>query len=217
MFRACIFDLDGTLVDSLEDLTLSVNHVLAEWGESTHTKEEYRRLVGRGIGQMIEDAVPESVRTPEVVAELRDRFERHYWDHCLDHTRPYDGIDELLSQLADTKCAVVTNKPDAYAKKIVSALFGDCFDVVIGQRAGVPHKPDPASALAASAELEVPASECLYLGDSDVDMLTARAAGMFAVGALWGFRSRKELLGAGAQALAETPAEVLAIMRNTTT
>lgn len=166
---------------------------------------------------LIEDVLPVSSRTPEIIAHTRDLFEAHYWDHCLDHTLPYGGIGTLLSELGDLKCGVVTNKPDAYAQKIVPALFGKRFEVVIGQREGVPHKPDPATVLIACAELGVEASQCVYLGDSGVDMLTARAADMFAVGVLWGFRSREELLASGAEALIGKPEELIGIVKAQTT
>ncbi|MGV8083698.1 MAG: HAD family hydrolase [Coriobacteriia bacterium] len=209
---ACLFDLDGTLVNSLEDLVISVNYALAQQGLPTHSADEYRYFVGHGVGMLIEDVLPASSRTPEIIAQTRDLFEAHYWDHCLDHTRPYDGINTLLSELGDLRCGVVTNKPDAYAQKIVPALFGKRFEVVIGQREGVPHKPDPATVLIACAEMSVGPSRCVYLGDSGVDMLTARAVDMFAVGVLWGLRSREELLASGAEALIGKPEELVGIL-----
>jgi phosphoglycolate phosphatase len=140
-------------------------------------------------------------------------MERHYDVHCLDHTRPYDGIEELLSQLGDFKRAVISNKPDLFAKRIVLALFGDGFDVVMGQRQGVPPKPDPTGPIETCSLMGVQPAECLYLGDSGVDMLAARAAGMFAAGALWGFRDRQELVENGAEALVAAPQDLLDVLR----
>lgn len=212
MFRACMFDLDGTLVDSLADLAASSNHALAQMGFPTHATEDYRRFVGRGVAKMIEDILPERSRTPETIERTRRLFEDHYGVHCLDHTRPYEGVRELLSDLGGYECAVVSNKPDEFAKRIVRALFGDRFDVVIGQREGIPHKPDPTGPLEACRLLGVRPEECVYLGDSGVDMLTARAAGMFPAGALWGFRTRQELVDNGAAALVEAPGGLLDVL-----
>ena len=213
MFRACVFDLDGTLVDSLADLAASCNHALAQEGLPTHPTEAYRLLLGYGIAKLIEGALPEQCRIPETITRTRTLMEQHYDVHCLDRTRPYDGIDELLTELGDLKRAVVSNKPDRFAKRIVYALFGDGFDVVMGQREGVPRKPDPAGLLEACSIMGVEPAECLYLGDSGVDMLTAHAAGMFAAGALWGFRGSRELAENGAQALVAAPHDLLDVLR----
>lgn len=213
MFRACVFDLDGTLVDSLTDLATSCNHALAHQGLPTHATGEYRRLVGYGVAKLIEGALPADCRTPQTIDRTRTLMERHYDVHCLDRTLPYDGIEKLLSELGDLKRAVVSNKPDPFAKRIVFALFGNGFDVVMGQRDGVPSKPDPTGPLEACSIMGVQPAECLYLGDSGVDMVTARAAGMFAAGALWGFRSRRELVENGAEALVAAPQGLLDVLR----
>lgn len=213
MFRACMFDLDGTLVNSLADLASSCNHALAQQGLPTHATDEYRRFVGRGIAKLIGDVLPEHCKTAETLETTRELFDEHYDVHCLDHTQPYDGIGQLLSGLGDYGCAVVSNKPDLLAKRIVSALFGNRFDVVMGQREGVALKPDPTGPLEACSLMGVRPAQCLFLGDSGVDMVTARTAGMFPAGALWGFRTRHELVESGARALLEAPQDLLAVLR----
>lgn len=213
MLQACMFDLDGTLIDSLADLAASSNFALAQQGLPTHTTSEYRHFVGLGVGKLIEDALPEHSRVPETLEATRRLFDQHYAIHCLDSTRPYDGIERLLTKLGGYKCAVVSNKPDLFAKKIVFELFGDRFDVVMGQREGVPRKPDPAGTLEVCSLMGVRPAQCLYLGDSGVDMVTARAADMLAIGALWGFRTRWELVENGAGALLEEPEDLLDVLK----
>ena len=214
MVTTCIFDLDGTLVNSLRDLADSSNHMLAVQGFPTYPVDRYRFFVGRGIPKLIEEVVPVPSRTPEVLAASRRLFDEYYHAHALDNTAPYEGIPELLTELKSRglRLAVVSNKPDGFAKQIVTALFGGTFEIVFGQRAGVPRKPDPAGALEACAAMGGVPSDCLYFGDSGVDMLTANAAGMTAVGVLWGFRGRDELLENGAKSLIPAPAQALGLL-----
>jgi len=214
MYKACVFDLDGTLLNSLKDLAISANHALEAQGFSAHEIDEYRYFVGRGVPKLIEATLPEDARTPEILSKTRDLFNGYYDAHYRDYTLPYDGIPELLAELKklDFKLAVVSNKPQNFTRKLVTEIFGDCFDVVIGAREGLPAKPDPAGAFEACAVMEVRPSRCIYLGDSGVDMLTAKAAGMLATGVLWGFRSRDELLENGALELISHPSEVLKLI-----
>jgi len=214
MQNACVFDLDGTLINSLKDLAISSNYALEVQGFPTHETEEYRYFVGRGAQKLIEDILPEAIRTPEIIKKTKELFNDHYDAHYLDNTAPYDGISPLLAQLKQRgfRLAVVSNKPDDFVKKIVTQLFGGSFDAVIGQREGVARKPDPASVFEACEAMGIEPQGCLYLGDSGVDMLTAKAAGMFPIGVLWGFRDRAELLENGARALIEHPSEILALI-----
>jgi phosphoglycolate phosphatase len=212
VFHACLFDLDGTLVDSLADLAASANRALAGQGLPTHATDEYRRFVGRGVAKLIEDMLPAYAKAPESLERTRSLFEEHYSLHCLDRSRPYEGVEQLLSNLRGYECAVVSNKPDVFVHKIVSALFGNRFEVVMGQREGIPRKPDPAGTIEACSLMGVEPARCLYLGDSGIDMMTARAAGMFPAGALWGFGTRQELVENGAQALCEKPEDLLDLL-----
>jgi phosphoglycolate phosphatase len=214
-YRAIVFDLDGTLLDTLEDLADSMNEVLAERGFPTHPVDAYRYFVGSGIVDLVALALPEPERTEariaECVAGMREVYGRR-WDN---RTLAYDGVPELLDALTErgVKMAVLSNKPDGPTKLAAQKLLPRWrFERVYGQRDGVPKKPDPAGAIALAAELGVEPSECLYLGDSGSDMQTAVAAGMFPAGALWGFRTADELTEAGARALIAHPAQLLELL-----
>ncbi|ADU26633.1 HAD family hydrolase [Ethanoligenens harbinense] len=211
MHLACIFDLDGTLADSLQDLADAANHALRAQDYPTHETPRYRFFVGNGVPKLLERVLPEHARTPETLAHTRTLFDAYYRAHGLDHTRPYTGILPLLDILGKrgVKLAVLSNKPDAFAKEIVTALFGNRFHPVFGNRPDVPRKPDPAAALEAAEIMAVCPEQCLFLGDSGVDMQTAAAAGMIGVGVLWGFRDRAELLENGAKKLLSRPEDLL--------
>ncbi len=212
-FRAVLFDLDGTLADSLADLANATNWVLAQAGCPTHPLEAYRRFVGDGARQLCARALPADRQDLlyEVVRLMRDQ----YAAHCFEQTRLYPGIPELVSALTERryKLAVLSNKPDDFTKRVIAHYFKPSpFDAVRGQLPNVPLKPDPAAALQIAGELGVPASQWLYLGDTNTDMRTAQAAGMTPVGALWGFRDREELLESGAKHLAAKPGDVLKLL-----
>jgi phosphoglycolate phosphatase len=213
MYKACIFDLDGTLVNSLDDLADSCNYALEQMGFPTHKVQDYRYFVGNGVVNLIKKIVPQEGVAQSVLDKTLDVYCKRYAIHYLDKTSPYDGINELLIGLKakGIKLAVVSNKPDEATKKIISEVFGEnVFDIVLGQQEGVPHKPNPKSAFNACETMQVLPRECVFLGDSAVDMQTAIAAGMLPVGALWGFRDRDELVTAGAVILASEPIELLA-------
>jgi len=210
---AVMFDLDGTLADTLEDLAAAGNHALAAVGRPGHPVARYRTLVGRGLERSLTDAL--GAEHAGLVPAARAAFMAHYAEHRYDHTGPYDGIPQLLNALAAARApmAVLSNKPDAAAVDMVQRLFGRWgFASVRGQREGCAVKPDPAGALKICAEVGVPAERWIYVGDSDVDMLTARAAGFYAVGVAWGFRGRDELAAAGADVVVETPGEILGVL-----
>ena len=210
--NAILFDLDGTLLDTLDDLAESANRVLAQAGLPTHTHSAYRQFIGDGSRMLVTRAIPEDHRTPDRIEVLLTRFKDDYSRHWKTATRPYPGINDLLRELVRRGIprAVVTNKPHAFAEDCVHHFFADTpFQMVWGQKNGVPLKPHPLPALEAAKHLQVATGECLLLGDSDVDMQTARAAGMLPVGAAWGFRPVAELTAAGAVRVVHTPQEIL--------
>lgn len=213
-YQAVLFDFDGTLLDTLADLASATNRVLAHRGYPTHDIDAYRWFIGDGSAMLMERAMPADQRTPENIASCLGSLLADYnqnWHHA---TRIYDGIGQLLATLQDRKIAmaVVTNKPHPFAEIMIAHYFRQVpFGSVWSQREGIPKKPDPYMALQAAAELKVQPARCLFLGDSGVDMHTARAAGMLAVGAGWGFRPRRELLDAGAAHVVDHPLKVLDI------
>jgi phosphoglycolate phosphatase len=210
-----IFDLDGTLVDTLADIADALNHVLAARGLPTHGLDDYRRFIGAGVELLVQRAVPETALAhgPAIIAEYR----AYYAEHMLDRSVPYPGIAEMLAQLGSggVPLSVLSNKPDAATRHIIAALFPEVpFVDVVGQRPDRPRKPDPSVALELAARLRVAPARCAFVGDSDFDMQTARAAGMLAVGVTWGFRGSAELMQNGAHALIERPAELLRLTRD---
>jgi phosphoglycolate phosphatase len=210
-----IFDLDGTLINTISDLGQACNHALAACGFPTHKIEDYPRLVGNGVNKLIERALPEQHRNEETVLRLREYFVPYYDEHNCDFTRPYDGIPELLHTLKEQGhlLAVASNKYQAATEKIVAQLFPGIFDVVLGERVGVERKPDPQivyDILEAKGErLEAKSEEILYIGDSLVDAETARAAGATLVLCTWGFGTREQMEGAKPDYLVDHPLEVL--------
>lgn len=210
--KAILFDLDGTLLDTLHDLADAANRVLAAAGLPIHERSAYRRFVGDGSRMLMTRALPHEYRTPARIEELLTRFKADYGRHWKTATRPYPGINDLLRELVRRGIprAVVTNKPHAFAEDCIHHFFPDiAFQMIQGQKEDAPLKPHPRPALDAARHLRVPAPECLLLGDSDVDMQTARAAGMLPVGAAWGFRPISELIAAGAARVVHSPQEIL--------
>lgn len=210
-----IFDLDGTLLDTIGDLAVACNAVLAVRGLPQHSLEEYRHFVGNGIMRLVERALPEPLRSPENVALMRADFVKYYTEHIDAYTKPYDGIPELVAELArrGTRMAVASNKFQAGTEKLVRLFFpGVAFAAVFGQRPEVPLKPDPAVVKEILQMTGTPCDEVLYVGDSGVDMQTARAAGIRSAGVTWGFRERQELVDAGAGALVDRPEELLGLL-----
>jgi phosphoglycolate phosphatase len=212
MKKAVIFDLDGTLADTIDDIASAVNRMLARRGLPEHGIEDYKYMVGEGFRELVTRALPEERREPAYLEAARAEAAEDYAGRCLERTRPYPGVEELLSRLASLRLplVVLSNKPDALTKKCVAGLFPLVrFALVRGETPEFPRKPDPASALDACARLRVAPAEALYLGDTGVDMRTAKAAGLRALGALWGFRTEAELREAGADALLARPLDLL--------
>ncbi len=204
MIKLVIFDLDGTLIDSLGDLTNAVEYALAENGYPPNPRDSYRYLVGNGALKLIERALPKGA-SEEEIKRVHKAFSERYREHCLELTKPYPGIEDMLRRLNESgiKLAVASNKPDEFSKQIVTALFGDDkFDTVHGKREGVPTKPSPDIIYSIMDELGVSAEETVLVGDSDVDVETAQGAGLKCIGCAWGFRGTDELRRAGADKIA---------------
>lgn len=213
MIKAVLFDLDGTLVNSLSDLAASTNFALTKFGFPTHETEKYKYFVGDGMAKLIERALPEDKRDMETINTTLDIFMEHYRAHYVDETVPYDGILELLDKLTGVKKAVISNKADEMAIHLTRKLLGERFDIVCGKREGYPTKPDPTLTLEIIEKLGVAPNECIFVGDSGMDMAVAKNSGCVALGVIWGFRSEEELLLNGADYIAKKPAEILEIIK----
>ena len=214
-FRATIFDLDGTLLDTLDDIANAANNVLAARGFPTHPNSDYRTFIGDGVIKLMLRALPKAHRDEATVQVSVGAYVREYERTWNALTKPYPGVPEMLDALVirGLKLAVLSNKPDHFTQRCVDELLAKwAFDVVVGASDQFPRQPDPASAIETAQRLGVPPAECLYVGDSGIDMQTARAAHMCSVGALWGFRGKEELLKDGAQFLIKRPSEVLDLL-----
>ena len=209
-----IFDLDGTLINTIDDLGQACNHALSACGFPTHKIEDYPRLVGNGINKLIERALPEEHRNEATVLRLREHFVPFYDQHNCDLTRPYDGIPELLQTLkaAGHTLAVASNKYQAATEKIVAHFFPNTFDVVLGERAGIPRKPDPQivwDIIHRLSPLASNLSPIYYVGDSLVDAETAKAAKLPFVACTWGFCTKEQLQTAQPNYMVSHPSEIL--------
>lgn len=214
-FKAVIFDLDGTLLDTIADLTDSMNIALNHFGFPGHDVEACKTFVGDGVEMFAFRALPENSRDQAMVAKCVALMRQEYTKRWANKTRPYNGIPQLLDALTSRylEMAILSNKPHDSAKEMVAAILSEWrFNPVIGAQPAVPKKPDPTLANHISQELGIPPEQFLYLGDTGTDMKTAQASGMFAVGALWGFRSAEELEHAGAEVLVKHPREVLELL-----
>ncbi|HEX2944400.1 MAG TPA: HAD family hydrolase [Clostridia bacterium] len=214
-YKAVIFDLDGTLLDTIDDLGDSMNSVLAQHGYPVHDLKAYKYFVGNGMRNLVLRALPEEKRDASSVEQGLGEMRGEYAKRWANKTRPYPGIPQLLDALTEKgiKLAVLSNKLDKFSKDIVKELLPAWnFYPVYGEREGVPIKPDPAGALEIAGILEVAPADILYLGDTGVDMKTAVSAGMYAVGVLWGFRNADELTGNGANLIISDPLEVLKLL-----
>ncbi len=209
-YKAVIFDLDGTLLNTLSDLADSANHVLSELSLPTHDYESYKYFIGNGIPKLIERCLPADRQ--ELHEKALTMFSGYYALHSKDKTAPYDDIKELLTSLSEKglKLGVITNKAHDIAVKVVEKYFGkNTFGCIRGLDESIKAKPDPSGALSVMESLGVTPSEVLYVGDSGVDMQTAKNAGFTPLGVLWGFRKKDELIKNGAEHIAEKPLDIL--------
>ncbi len=216
-FEGVIFDLDGTLLDTLDDLADSMNSVLQQLNFPVHPTEKYRYFVGDGMRQLARRVLPAEIINDELLETTIQLMSEEYNKHWNVKSKPYQGMEELLDQLTATgvKLAVLSNKPDPFTKMMVPVLLPRCsFYPVLGARAGVPVKPDPQSALEIAQIWGISQDKILYVGDTATDMKTANAAGMSAVGAAWGFRTVEELLNSGARAIIHHPLELLPLLES---
>src|SRR5690606_4216591 len=215
--KAVIFDLDGTLIDTLQDLAVSCNHVLAQYGYPVHPVNSYKLFVGNGVRKLVERALPADHRTEATIEAVKQTFISYYQLHAQDNTRPYAGIEELLQQLKvqNFLLGVASNKYHEATVALVAHYFRPAtFDLVLGHREGRPAKPDPDIVLETLSTFAVDKQECIYVGDSSVDMQTATRAGVTAVGVTWGFRTEAELRENGADYIIHSPLQLLAVLGN---
>ena len=212
MYTTYIFDLDGTLLDTLDDLAASVNYALRTHGMPAHSTDDVRRFVGNGVRKLMERAVPDGVDNP-LFEEAFATFRQHYMTHSLDTTRPYKGIPETLAALKARGCrlAVVSNKMMAATQSLCSHFFPDTIEVAIGEHEaeGIRKKPAPDTVIAALDALGVGKERAVYVGDSDVDIQTAANAGLPCISVLWGFRDKDFLIQHGAKTFISAPHELL--------
>ena len=207
------FDLDGTLVDTLEDLRQSVNQALEELSLPRHSSDSFRMNVGSGARFMIARSLPDDRQ--DLLDTVLQMQKAYYQEHLCDRSRAYPGIREMLNELkqGEYKLAVLSNKPDPYTREIIERLFEqDIFDIVMGNRQGMPLKPDPGCVLEIAGQLLVSAEQAAFVGDTSIDMQTANRAGMLAVGVSWGFREAEELRENGCQMLIDSPEELPALL-----
>ena len=210
MYKTYIFDLDGTLLNTLGDLAASTNYALRQYGMPEHTIDDGRRFVGNGVGKLIERAIPEGLANPQY-EDVLATFRKHYMLHSLDTTAPYPGIESLLHSLRSHGCnvAVVSNKFYNATVELCRHFFADTVEVAIGERENIRRKPAPDTVFEAMRQLGVSGEDTVYVGDSDVDVATARNSGIPCISVLWGFRDRDFLIEHGATTFVNTPEDIL--------
>ena len=214
-YKAVIFDLDGTLLDTIEDLSDSMNVSLEKMGFPGHTTESYKMFVGDGVRMLAQRALPQDACSSENIDLCLRFMDKEYNMRLFEKTRPYEGIENLLDGLCskNVKIAVLSNKLNQFTGTIIAKLLPNWkFEVVFGERPGIPKKPDPSGAIEIAEIMGISPENILYLGDTSIDMKTANSAGMHSVGATWGFRSREELLSSGAKAIIDAPLELLDLL-----
>jgi phosphoglycolate phosphatase len=210
-FNGIIFDLDGTLLDSIADIGTATNRVLAELGKPTYAISAYQYLVGDGVSVLFQRALPETLEDPGLMARCIEMFEAAYSDEWNKRSKPYDGIPDLLNSLVEARLrvGVLSNKPEEFTKRCSSYFFPNVpFDLVVGHSVRFPRKPDPSSARWMAEQWEVDSNRIAYVGDTNTDMKTAVGAGFFAIGVTWGFRPESELREHGAMQLVHSAREL---------
>jgi phosphoglycolate phosphatase len=211
-FKAVLFDLDGTLLDTLDDLADSMNRVLARMKFPVHPTNAYKYFVGDGMDELARRVLPETARDSSTIQNCIADMKQDYGAHWADNSKPYDGIPEMLDALREQgmRLVVLSNKPDNFTRATVEHFFPEnMFELVAGARPEIKKKPDPAGAIIIADKIGLNPQQFLYLGDTATDMKTAVQAGMFPLGALWGFRTAEELQDSGAESLLKTPDEIL--------
>lgn len=208
-YKLAIFDMDGTILSTLDDLANGVDYALRENGLPARSKQETRAALGRGVRFLIEQSVPDGLSDAEI-SKVEEDFLKYYKVHSMDNTRPYDGIVELIKEVraSGIKTAVVSNKIDSAVKELCANFFEGAFDVAYGERVGIPRKPDPKPINAIIDEFGLSKDEVVYIGDSEVDLLTANNAGINHIIVTWGFRDRDFLMQNGAKTLVENMDEL---------
>lgn len=214
MYKLAIFDMDGTLLDTIDDLAVACNRALRLSGYPEHPREAYKLFVGSGAQKLILRALPPDVRDTAAIQRVAAAFHEYYSRHAQDLTKPYDGVAEVLAALkaAGVRIAVLSNKPDEYVGALSDRYFPGLVDVSYGQREGVPIKPDPAAVFEIMGLFGLRAEECVYIGDTGVDMRTGAGAGLTTVGVLWGFRTKRELEDNGAKVIIHNPSDLIKII-----
>lgn len=209
-YNTVIFDLDGTLLNTLDDLANALNHTLTQFGFPARTRDEVQNFVGNGLRKLLERAIPNGLDNPKF-EEVFVQFKSYYTSHCKEVTVPYPGIMEVLNTLFEKQIpmAIVSNKNDAAVKELSADFFKGLIPVAIGEREGILKKPAPDTVLTALSELGADASTAVYVGDSDVDIKTAANSGMDCISVSWGFRGREFLEKEGASVIIDTPSELL--------
>lgn len=211
--KAYLFDLDGTLVDSLGSISYFANKSLKKFGMDTIPADRYKVLVGDGAATLVKRMIKEVKGDESLFQSVYDEYNTTYDNDFLYLAKPYDGIIDMLKNLKSSghKIAIISNKPHSTTQKICNELFGDLIDICFGKREGYPVKPDPTSVYEVINKLSVKKSDCIYVGDTLTDMKTGSNAGIYTVGVLWGFRDENELRCGNPQKIVKTPAEILAI------
>lgn|SRR5574344_1625435 len=209
MIKVAIFDLDGTLLYTLEDLKDSTNFALEKFGFEPRTLEEVRNFVGNGVRKLMERCVPQGLQNPSFEACLQC-FKEHYKKHMYNKTKPFDGITEMLKNLKqnDIKCAVVSNKFDTAVKELCAKYFGNLLDVAIGESPQIRKKPCPDSVLSVIDSLKISKENCIYIGDSEVDIQTADNANIPCISVIWGYKTKNFLIKNNARIIVETPKDL---------
>ena len=215
MFQTVIFDLDGTLLNTIDDLTAAGNYVCQRNGWPTHTVEEFKLMVGHGIPNLVSQFSPAEFRSPLLLLSTLSQFSEYYGKHNMDRTVPYDGIPELLASLKEqgVRMAVYSNKADEFSRSLAEHFFPGTFDAILGKRPGIPGKPDPAGLRLLMRKLGAAPEESVLVGDGETDLRSARNAGLRSVAVTWGFRSREALLAEGPDGMAESPEELLTLLQ----
>lgn len=213
-FKGVIFDLDGTLVNSLEDISDAMNTVLHELHYPTHTYDAYQYFIGSGLRNLVSKALPSTNNSETDIQDCYDRMITAYRQNCTHKTKAYNGIFDLLTELKSRNIplSVFSNKADDLTKEVTNAIFPDYFDHILGLTTESLKKPNPSKAIEISQKWNLKPEEILFVGDSDIDMLTATNAKMYAVGVIWGYRTKEELLADGAQLILNNPLDLIELL-----